>query len=169
MGSFAAFRRDEAATTGPSALESAVPFDELALLSENVDYFKDKLKVDVAVKYVDDAAADHSGSAAIAEPGKPAVHFVVDKSAAPAKAGGQAKGGDAGKKAAPKAKAAGSFTPIKDLKQLNDLLTHQVYIDGGAGPTASDVAQFAATQSNVDIQQFPHVWRWRNHINFFTP
>jgi len=171
VGPFAAFKRDEAAEMGASALESAPPFDELKILSECVAYLKDKLRCEVSVKYAEEAPADHQNSAQTAQPGKPSVHYIIEGGAKPA-AGGKAGGGggkaDKGA-AAPKKAAAPNFKPITDMKKLSDLLAAQTYVDGGAAPSANDVAQFKATPNNVDREKFPHVVRWYNHINFFSP
>lgn len=49
LGPFAAFKRDEAAALGVGCLDATVPFDELALLRESVEYLKDKLGMDVDI------------------------------------------------------------------------------------------------------------------------
>jgi leucyl-tRNA synthetase len=79
VGPFAAFKRDEAVQFGASALDASVPFDELALVKENVEYLKDKLKVDMAVLLVDDCTDPaHKDAAATAQPGAPAIKFTVE-------------------------------------------------------------------------------------------
>jgi len=79
VGPFAAFKRDEAVQFGASALEASVPFDELALLKENVEYLKDKLKVDMTVILVEDCTdAAHKDAAATAQPGAPAIKYTVE-------------------------------------------------------------------------------------------
>mmetsp|Transcript_128627 Transcript_128627/g.274463 ORF Transcript_128627/g.274463 Transcript_128627/m.274463 type:complete len:1285 (-) Transcript_128627:164-4018(-) len=176
LGPFAAFKRDEAVTLGISALDATVPFDEKALLGENVEYLKDKLKMDVTVALVEELQSpDHKESASTAQPGKPAVHFLIEGGAgkagggkAPkATAGGDAKAsGGAPQKGGGKA-AGAAVAIISDLKKLDEHLSTRSYIEGGPTPTASDARQLTATPGNVDGEKFPHVARWRSHINFF--
>jgi len=166
VGPFAAFKRDEAAQFGASALEASVPFDERSLLTENVNYLKQKLAVDVTVASADELQSpDQKDAASNAQPGKPAIHFVVE--------GGKPAGGKpaAGKAAAKPAaaKAASQVATISDLKKLNEHLSTRSYFEGGVKPTQADVAQLAATPSNVSEEQYPHVARWHKHIGSFKP
>lgn len=169
--------RDDAALFGVSALEASMSFDELALLQEHASYLSDKLRVPVAVSVNTDLASpDHKGSAELAQPGKPAVHYHIDKSSGKAPGGGKAAGGGkvagGGDKGVTNGKstATGSkFSAISDLAKLNEHLSGRSYMEGGAAPTAADMAQLTATPSNVSAEKFPHVARWYSHISFFTP
>jgi len=81
VGPFAAFKRDEAAVIGESALDATVPFDEESLLREHSEYLKDKLKLEVSVASAEAPVAPHHGdSAGTSQPGKPSVHFELDPS-----------------------------------------------------------------------------------------
>jgi len=161
VGPFAAFKRDEASQFGSEALEASVPFDECNLLTENVNYLKQKLAVDVSIASADAPASDHKDAASNAQPGKPAIHYVIEGGGKPA-----GSGKPAGKAAAkPAAKAA----TIADLKKLNEHLSTRSYFEGGIKPTQADVAQLAATASNFAEDQYPHVARWYKHISFFKP
>jgi len=164
LGPFAAFKRDEAATSGPGALNATVPYDEMALVSENLMYLQEKLKL--AIDVVDSAApasACHHDTAASSQPGKPTMYLLAP---------------DGGSTSAPKltSKAASmtngksaSAGTMSDLKSLNDYLSTRSYFEGGAGPTAIDAAQFQLTPCVADAEQFPHAARWCNHIRSFTP
>jgi len=171
LGPFAAFKREEAAQFGAGALEASVQFDEMALLSENVQYLKQKLQVDITVRAAEDLAGpEQKDAAGNAQPGQPSVHFVVDKAAGGGKAAAKAAAGggkaaDGGKAAS---KPASKVATISDLKKLNEHLSSRSYFEGGAKPTQADVAQFAATPSNIS-EEFPHAARWYKHINFFQP
>jgi len=166
VGPFAAFKRDEAASFGASALDASVPFDETALLNENVQYLIKKLQVEFTVRSADDPAGpEQKDAAANAQPGKPAVHFVVEggkpaaKPAAKAAAAGKAGGG----------KPAANVATISDMKKLNEHLSTRSYFEGGSKPTQGDIAQLAVTPGNVSAEQFPHVARWFKHISSFKP
>jgi len=195
VGPFAAFKRDEAATVGITALDDKVPFDELALLKENTLYLADKLKLGLETMYMTELKdASHQESASLAQPGAPSVHYCLpaggdagggkkasDGGKAPAaKDGGKAKGGgkatasDNGKAKAKEGAKSGAAKPpaagvITDMKKLNEHFSTRSYFEGGAGPTPADAAQFAATPTNVNAEEFPHVKRWYRHIAFFTP
>jgi len=190
LGPFAAFKRDEAAALGDSALSDESPFDEWALISEFVEYLQDKLglKVDVASSE-SPAAPEHKDAATTAQPGKPAVYFAAPpkgaaapKSKAAGKAAGKAAPKAEGKKAPAAAKAApaapaaakpspsgGSFSVLKDLKALNEHLSTRSYVAGGYCPSSGDATQFDATPEIVSAEQYPHVARWRRHILSFSP
>jgi len=77
VGSFAAFKRDEAATISASALDSTVRFDEVALLKEHISLLKQKLDLtDISVSLATEPQAPaHETSASIAQPGAPSMHF----------------------------------------------------------------------------------------------
>ena len=49
----------EAAAFGASALDASLPFDELALIAENVPYLQQKLQVQVEVCSAESAKPDH--------------------------------------------------------------------------------------------------------------
>jgi len=179
VGPFAAFKRDEAAAFGIEALDASVPFDEVKLLSENLPYLKDKLKLDLKVAPASDLEApSHKDAAANAQPGKPAVFFEGGSAPAGGKkpeGGAKNKAPDAGAKkaggggnagAGPKPSGAGA---IKDVKKLNEHLSTRSYMEGGPKPTAADAEQLEATPTNVKAEDFPHVARWQKHIAFFPP
>jgi len=176
LGPFAAFKRDEAAALGVSCLDATVPFDELALLKESVEYLKEKLGMDVEILFAESPKGpEHQDAATQAQPGKPAVFFAGGGGAAPA-GGKAAKGGGGGCEA--KAKSAGSkpaaggkaVAVMKDLKALNDHLSTRSYFEDGPRPTAADNAQLAALPGgDVDEDKYPHVARWQRHIGFFKP
>ncbi|CAJ1381610.1 unnamed protein product [Effrenium voratum] len=111
LGPFAAFKRDEAAAFGVSALDASLPFDELALIKENVAYLQQKLQVSVEVRAADSPASpEHQDAATNAQPGKPGIHFLVE--------GGKAGGGKA-KAAQPAAKSGGAPKAMTDMTELN--------------------------------------------------
>ena len=170
MGPFAAFKRDEAAAFGASALDASLPFDELALIAENVPYLQQKLQVQVEVCSAESAKPDHKDAAGNSQPGKPGIHFEIESSktggggkAKPAEKAEKATNGKAVPKAAAKAET------ITDLRKLDEHLSTRSYFDGGHKPSQADVAQLAATPDNVSPEQFPHVARWHRHISSFTP
>jgi len=175
LGPFAAFKRDDASVVGAGAFEAAAPFDELALLSENLEYLKDKLKVDLTLSLAEELKApEHKEAAETAQPGKPAIHYNVAKGSAPAP---KAKAGGGGKAAAPAAKE-GAAAPAKpkpsgstitDMQKLNEHLSTRSYMDGGSGPTSLDAAQMDAMPAALDAAKFPHADRWLRHISFFKP
>ncbi|CAE8641515.1 unnamed protein product, partial [Polarella glacialis] len=77
-----------------------VPFDEFTLLNENLEYLQEKMKLPITVSLAENPVSpDHADSASNAQPGKPAVHFVVE--------GGKPAAGKAAAKPAAKS-AAGS-------------------------------------------------------------
>jgi len=84
LGPFAAFKKDEAAVYGPSALEATVPFDEMALVKEHLDYMKEKLRIpEIAVAYAEEPAdATHQDAARTAQPAKPSIYFAPAESGA---------------------------------------------------------------------------------------
>eukprot|EP00929_Paragymnodinium_shiwhaense_P001516 TRINITY_DN101752_c0_g1_i1.p1 TRINITY_DN101752_c0_g1~~TRINITY_DN101752_c0_g1_i1.p1 ORF type:complete len:1281 (-),score=479.86 TRINITY_DN101752_c0_g1_i1:216-4058(-) len=174
VGPFAAFKRDEAAAEGIGALDAAVPFDEKALLSEYAGYLKDKLKMDVSVASADALAAPaHKDAAANAQPGQPSYYYEpgapLEKGAGGAKAKAKADGGKPAA-AAKNGKAAASVATIKDLAKLNEHLSSRSYFEGGAKPTAGDIAQLGDLPSSiVDATKYPHVARWQRHIESFKP
>jgi len=58
-----------------------------------------------------------------------------------------------------------------DLAKLNDFLSTRSYIEGYRA-SQSDVCvykQALSLAANLDCSKFPHVSRWFNHINAFTP
>jgi len=58
-----------------------------------------------------------------------------------------------------------------DLAKLNDFLSTRSYIEGYRA-SQNDVCvykQALTVASNLDCSKFPHVARWFNHINAFTP
>merc|ERR1711974_409985 len=57
IGPFAMFKRDEASNLGPMALAASVPFDEIALLTENAPYLQAKLGVEVGVRLATELVA----------------------------------------------------------------------------------------------------------------
>eukprot|EP00928_Gymnodinium_smaydae_P070755 TRINITY_DN54527_c0_g1_i1.p1 TRINITY_DN54527_c0_g1~~TRINITY_DN54527_c0_g1_i1.p1 ORF type:complete len:1295 (+),score=401.68 TRINITY_DN54527_c0_g1_i1:2-3886(+) len=171
LGPFAAFKRDEAAASGASALEGKLGFDEMGLLKENAPYLKEKLGMPVSIADTEAAPAAHQQMASQAQPGKPVIAYAVPAggAAAPkakAKADtGKGKAADAGK-AAPAANGAGSFKPITDLKKLDEHLNTRSYVDGGHCATAADHAQLSALPpAAVDAEAYPHVARWQRHIS----
>lgn len=170
LGPFAAFKRDEAAAFGASALDASLPFDELALIAENVPYLQQKLQVQVEVCSAESAKPDHKDAAGNSQPGKPGIHFEIESSKTGG-GGGGSKAKPAEKatngKAAPK--AAAKAETITELRKLNEHLSTRSYFDGGHKPSQADVAQLAATPDNVSCEQFPHVARWYRHISSFTP
>jgi len=168
LGPFAAFKRDEAASFGKSALDASLPFDELALVSENVAYLRQKLQAEVEVRPADSLASpDHKDAAANAQPGKPGIHFIVE--------GGGKGGGSKAKAEAKPGKTNGNAPPaaqastIADINKLNDHLSTRSYVDGGYQPSQADAAQLAAVPNSVSSEKFPHVARWYKHISSFTP
>lgn len=175
VGPFAGMKRDDAATGGESALDAASPFDEAALLEENIPYLKDKLRIqDLSVGHAEKAPKEHEQSASQANPGKPMMFFIGgDAGGKPAKGGsgaapknGPAKAGGA---SPPKSGAKSNWAVIKDMKQLNEHMSTRSYIEGGPGPTQADVVQYEACSmdlaSKVDV---PHAARWYRHIHHFT-
>jgi len=172
VGPFAAFKRDEAAQSGICALDAALPFDEMALLAEHVEYLQDKLRMPVILaSSAEPVEPDHKDAASTAQPGKPAVHYKVDSnSVAPgsiAASGGKATGSS--KPSSAKPSSGHQSSTITDMKKLDEYLSARSYYEAGPGPTEADVAQFMVTPANVDAEQFPHVVRWYHHISFFTP
>lgn len=165
IGPFAAFKRDEAALFGPTALEASVPFDELTLIKENVEYLQDKLKLGISVANAENVQGPEQQEAAnTAQPGKPSVFFVVEG------------GAKAGKASAPSQKSAGgeekrnghAVAVISDLAKLNEHLSTRSFILDGAAPTREDAAQWEACPSQIDGAKLPHVSRWYRHISFFN-
>jgi len=168
LGPFAAFKRDEAAAFGLSALEASVPFDELGLVTEHAEYLRAKLKADVTVLPSEQPAApDHAEAAGNAQPGKPGVHYAgAQNGGAPAgKPAGKPAGGG---KAAGGGGAAAKAKTISDVKQLDSHFSTRSYFEDGPGPSAADAAQFAVTPANIDTEKFPHAARWYRHIGSFT-
>jgi len=175
LGPFAAFKRDEAAVSGASALDGQLNFDEMALMQEHAPYLKDKLHMDVVVAAAEEPHdTAHKEAAAMAQPGKPAVYYVGVQGAgkaAPAASGksppaaGKKPAGGAGGDAAPRR---AKMEPIKDLKKLDEHLSTRSYLEGGPMPTGADAAQLEAIQINVS-EDYPHVARWQRHISFFSP
>mmetsp|Transcript_53622 Transcript_53622/g.96356 ORF Transcript_53622/g.96356 Transcript_53622/m.96356 type:complete len:1288 (-) Transcript_53622:74-3937(-) len=176
VGPFAAFKRDEAFAMGVGALESTVPFDEMGLLSEHIPYLQEKLAVTVSVLDSEKAQAkEHQEAAGLAQPGKPGVYYQPGEAVAKAKPAAKKGGGKAekpaaksdAKAAAPSSKNGSAPGTITDLKKLNEHLSTRSYFEGGPRPTQADVAQLAATPT-VSAEEFPHVYRWRKHIGYFT-
>jgi len=162
LGPFAAFTRDEAAQLGASALSAQAPFDELALLMENVDYLKDKLGMDVDIFLAEQAKTGHADLVSNAQPSKPVVVY----------AGASGGGAGAGAGAAGKGKTNGSSSVplIKDLRALNDHLSTRSYFEGGGVPTAADAGQLAQLPKGaINAEQYPHVARWHRHVVHFSP
>eukprot|EP00933_Yihiella_yeosuensis_P032480 TRINITY_DN26070_c0_g1_i1.p1 TRINITY_DN26070_c0_g1~~TRINITY_DN26070_c0_g1_i1.p1 ORF type:complete len:1296 (-),score=364.48 TRINITY_DN26070_c0_g1_i1:195-4013(-) len=169
VGPFAAFKRDEAAQYGVSALEATVPFDEYTLLSENVTFLKEKLKVEFTVCAAESPASpDHKDAAANAQPGKPSVFFVTE-GGKPAAAGKAKAAPKAGAAAGGAKKAASSVATISDMGKLNEHLSTRSYFEGGPAPTSADVAQLAVMPKTVAEDKFPHAARWYKHISYFKP
>jgi len=170
LGPFAAFKRDEAALLGESALSATALFDELALIRESLTFLAEKLGCGVEVLDVKDIKCkEHQDAAANAQPGKPVIYYDGCVGGAPAKAGGG--GGKAGAGAAKGKPANGSAVAfIKDLKALNEHLSTRSYFEGGAGPTAADDGQLAQLPKGaVSDESYPHVARWQRHISHFSP
>jgi len=150
-------------------------YDEQALLSENVNYIKDKLRMEVTVRAVEDAKEPkEKDSAAMAQPCKPVIIFApgapLAKAAPKAKAGG-GKSSPVLRETSP-AKDAGKQSKvavIKDMAKLNEHFSTRSYFEGGSGPTAADLAQLESMPAAVDKAKFPHATRWHNHISYFTP
>jgi leucyl-tRNA synthetase len=175
VGPFAAFKRDEAAVSGISALDGKLGFDEMSLLRENAKYIGHKLGMPVTVKSVAEAPAAQQDKAKEAQPGAPAVVFAgVDTGSAKGAAAGKQSGASGAKAAAPAANGVGGapakFTGklIKDLKALDSHLSERSYFEGGAAATEADFAQLAATPSAGSSDEFPHVKRWHNHMTFLN-
>lgn len=164
LGPFAAFKRDEAVISGPSALSATVPYDEMALITENLMYLQEKLKLNIAVADSERPSSDaHKDTASNAQPGKPTLFLEMPEgvSAAPK---GKAKAAPTNGRL-----AASSVGTILDLKKLNDHLSTRSYFEDGPGPTAADAAQLEVTPCVMDVEKFPHATRWCNHIRFFSP
>jgi hypothetical protein len=172
VGPFAAFKRDEAAEFGATALEATVPFDEMKLVLEHVTFLKAKLGgIEISVRDAADLKdPSHAQAASAAQPGSPGVQFEgvvgAPSAKAKAKAGNDKAKGGANDKAAPK-NSKGAFS---DLKTLNAHLSTRSYIEGSYKPSAADAAQFAAMPTSVvSAEEFPHVARWLKHIKSFAP
>jgi len=177
LGPFAAFKREEASVLGGSALEANLPFDELALLKENVEYLKDKIKMEVKIALAEEPLdASHADAAGQAQPGKPAIHYIIAAGSAPA-GGGKAGGGGKAKAApakdtaaaAAKAKPKPAGNTIADVGKLNEHLSTRSYMDGGCQPSSLDAAQLGVVPAKVDAEKHTHVDRWYKHISFFNP
>merc|ERR1719453_1167182 len=172
VGPFAAFKRDEAAELGVSALEATVPFDEAKLMKEHAGYLKGRLNLEVSIGSADSPGDGHADAASQAQPGKPSIFFVGGGPVAKPKSGG---GGGANAKAAgsPKAapaKAKSTAGTIADVGALNTHLSTRSYMEGGHKPTAADEAQFSVTSgASVSAEKFPHVDRWLRHMKHFLP
>merc|ERR1719454_1069696 len=122
LGPFAAFKREEAASSGAAALSTDIPFDERGLIAEHVPFLAYRLKLDksaLVVELADNAKQDHASKAQEAQPLKPAVVYDVPAgsgNAAPkakAKAKGKAEGD---KKPTPKSSAIATITDLKKLE-----------------------------------------------------
>lgn len=170
VGPFVAFRKDEVVAFGEEALSATCAFDELKLLSEHVDYLKDKLGTTVKVGEAVKPEKGHEDAASNAQPGKPSIYFLIPAGAkAVPKAKGSGGGGTA--KAVVKGaegKKASNVPVLTDMAKLNEHLSDKSYIENGAAPTAADAAQFEAMPKTFDEAKFPHVKRWNLHIGHFT-
>jgi len=172
LGPFAAFKRDEAAVLGESALSATALFDEMVLLQEMREYLKDKLEVEVEVRLQEDVKAkEHADAAAQAQPAKPSVFFAgIVKGAGGGAAKAKAKaGGKAEAKASSKAAAKPSGPVNKELQAFNERMSTRSYVEGGGHPSAADRNQLEKmSKDTVDAEMYPHAARWQKHILSFT-
>jgi len=101
---FAAMVRDEAKTKGKEAFALAMPFDEKAVITDNLPYLCSILGVDAIHLYSGDAAYEFPQPEVLASavPGKPQAHFFFDAEMKPPKL---AEGGSAAAAALPAAPA----------------------------------------------------------------
>jgi len=165
LGPFAAYKREEAASSGASALSTQTPFDESALVKEHIPFLASRLNLEecsIQIRFAEDLAAPaHSDKAAEAQPLKPAIVYEVPS---------HTPGGKGSPKASPKknAKSSGSpnsFVAMANLKALDEFLSSRSYIEGGSAATEADFIQLNAT-ANVKADQYPHVARWHDHVSF---
>jgi len=160
LGPFASFKREEAASSGVSALSTENPFDELALISEHIPFLVDRLKLEkgaLSVLSCDNVSVEHADKVKEAQPLKPVVVFEMQPcgtTKVDVKSGGV------------KNSAANSAT-ITDLKKLDEHLNSRSYFEGGAVATDADFAQLKVTP-NANADQYPHVSRWSKHITFLN-
>jgi len=105
---FAAMIREEAKEKGTAAFALAMPFDERAVLSDNLPYLCSILGVEAIHLYAGDAPLDfpQPDVLAVAVPGKPQAHFFFDEAMQPPQpgAGGAANGAAPPQPPAPAAK-----------------------------------------------------------------
>jgi len=173
LGPFAAFKRDEAAASGINALDDKSPFDEMELLRENAPFIKDKLKMDVFVRFMEDPSPGQGDRAKEAQPLKPAIVFGIDAAGKPSaeksanKPANKPAAGksDSGK---PASKVVAKTATITDLKKLNEHLSTRSYFDGTPAATQADFDQLKVTPSNIKEDEHPHVARWHRHVSFLS-
>jgi len=159
LGPFAAFKREEAAEAGASALSTVIPFDEFSLVKEHVAFLANRISLQhsaITVCMADDAKPEHADKAREAQPLKPAVVYDMPQKDGPQKDAPQKKKAES---------PISTFATIKDLKKLNEHLSTCSYVEGGKAATAADFAQLKDTPT-VKADQYPHVARWSKHVSF---
>jgi leucyl-tRNA synthetase len=168
LGPFAAFKRDEVASFGGSALSPKAPFEELSLIQDHIAFMENRIGIPtgtLSVRMAGQAADEHREKAGEAQPLKPSIVFELDSApAAAGKLGAGKKPADAGKKLADSCKKPGDFVPITDMKKLNEALGTKSYMEGGHKASAADFEQFKVIATQARLAEHPHVERWAKHI-----
>lgn len=161
LGPFAAFKRDEAAASGKSALSPQAPFDELQLVQEHIAYLESRVGLpadSLSVKMAKDASGNHADKAGEAQPLKPAIVFDIAST-------GSTGAGSTGAGPTGAGRGKTSFTPVSDLKALDTKLSTLSYIEGGHQASQADFMQLEAISSLASkVEDHPHVARWAKHI-----